>query len=242
MHSNFISFHYAVQAMASSLPVRCARFCSSVAKPAGALIPHVATRNSLRISRNVFAHSNVTSSSSAFCSRALQEVHTRATVEQANDSISVAESGSTEPFNTWKIKMLYDGECPLCMREVNMLRERNKLYGTIKFVDISSNDYSPDENAGLNYKTVMGSIHAILYDGTVLTNIAAFKRLYEEVGLGWVYAITKYKPIAIIADAIYAVWAKYRLQITGRPPLDKVIEEREQKKDETCNREGRCRT
>ena len=35
-----------------------------------------------------------------------------------------------------------------------MLRERNKLYGTIKFVDISSNDFSPEENAGLNYKTV----------------------------------------------------------------------------------------
>lgn len=228
--------------MASSLPVRCVRFCSAVARPAGALIPRDATRSSPRISRNVFAHSNVTSSSLAFCSRASRKVHTRATVEQTNDTISVAESGSAEPFNTWKIKMLYDGECPLCMREVNMLRERNKLYGTIKFVDISSNDYSPEENAGLNYKTVMGSIHAILYDGTVLTDIAAFKRLYEEVGLGWVYAITKYKPIAIAADAIYAVWAKYRLQITGRPPLDKVLEEREKKKGGACNGEGRCRT
>lgn len=79
--------------------------------------------------------------------------------------------------------MLYDGDCPLCMREVcllnlidlkfvvldqrrvvlnflcfnlqvNMLRERNKNYGTIKFVDISSEEYSPDENQGLDYETV----------------------------------------------------------------------------------------
>lgn len=35
-----------------------------------------------------------------------------------------------------------------------MLRERNKLYGTIKFVDISSENYSPEENQGLDYKTV----------------------------------------------------------------------------------------
>jgi hypothetical protein len=35
-----------------------------------------------------------------------------------------------------------------------MLRERNKCYGTIKFVNISSNDYSPEENQGLDYKTV----------------------------------------------------------------------------------------
>ncbi|GFP79946.1 uncharacterized protein at5g50100 mitochondrial [Phtheirospermum japonicum] len=79
--------------------------------------------------------------------------------------------------------MLYDGDCPLCMREVNMLRERNKGYGSIKFVDISLDDYCPDDNQGLDYKT-------------------AFRRLYEVVGLGWVYAVTKYEPIASIADAV----------------------------------------
>jgi hypothetical protein len=35
-----------------------------------------------------------------------------------------------------------------------MLRERNKSYGTIKFVDIGSDDYSPQENQGLDYQTV----------------------------------------------------------------------------------------
>lgn len=35
-----------------------------------------------------------------------------------------------------------------------MLRERNRRYGTIKFVDISSDDYTPEENQGLDYKTV----------------------------------------------------------------------------------------
>ncbi|RRT45894.1 hypothetical protein BHM03_00059368 [Ensete ventricosum] len=60
----------------------------------------------------------------------------------------------TCPSNTWKIKMLYDGDCPLCMREVNFLRERNRSYGAINFVDISSKDYSPEENQGLDYETV----------------------------------------------------------------------------------------
>lgn len=40
------------------------------------------------------------------------------------------------------------------VKKVNMLKERNEEYGTIKFVDISSNDYSPQENQGLDYKTV----------------------------------------------------------------------------------------
>lgn len=84
--------------------------------------------------------------------------------------------------------------------------------------------------------------------------LQAFRKLYEEVGLGWVYAVTKYEPVSVIlhdtdgckglllsfqehvllfffllitkkpshlqiatiADAIYSVWAKYRLQVTGK--------------------------
>ncbi|KNA08466.1 hypothetical protein SOVF_162300 [Spinacia oleracea] len=141
----------------------------------------------------------------------------------------------------WKIKMLYDGDCPLCMREVNMLREKDKENGAIKFVNISSEDYSPEENQGLDYKIVMGKIHAILSDGTVVTNVEAFRKLYEAVGLGWVYAITKYKPVAIVAEAVYGVWAKYRLQITGRPPIEQILESRRMKKDEVCNDSNSCK-
>lgn len=35
-----------------------------------------------------------------------------------------------------------------------MLQERNKSFEAIKFVDISSKDYSPEENQGLEYETV----------------------------------------------------------------------------------------
>ncbi|KAL6281168.1 hypothetical protein ACE6H2_018049 [Prunus campanulata] len=166
----------------------------------------------------------------------------RAISGAAADPITPPKKGDDQeptPQN-WKIKMLYDGDCPLCMREVDMLRERNKLYGTIKFVDISSGDYSPEENQGLDYKTVMGNIHAILSDGTVVTDVEAFRKLYEQVGLGWVYAITKYEPIATIAGAIYGVWAKYRLQITGRPPLEEVLELRK-KKGEVCKDGNACK-
>ena len=35
-----------------------------------------------------------------------------------------------------------------------MLRERNEKYGTIKFVDISSENYSAEENAGIDFAMV----------------------------------------------------------------------------------------
>ncbi|KAL6973283.1 hypothetical protein U1Q18_027463 [Sarracenia purpurea var. burkii] len=164
----------------------------------------------------------------------------RAVHEATVDSVAPRKDDEEQSSGNWKIKMLFDGECPLCMREVNMLRERNKRYGAIKFVDISSDEYNPKENHGLDYKTVMGRIHAILSDGTVVTNVEAFRRLYEAVGLGWIYAITKYEPIATIVEAVYGVWAKYRLQITGRPPLEEVLEARK-KKGEVCNNSKVCK-
>lgn len=66
----------------------------------------------------------------------------------------------------------------------------------------------------------------------------AFRRLYEEVRLGWVYAVTKYEPVATMANAVYGVWAKYRMQITGRPPLEEIMASRkaagECKDDKVC--------
>ncbi|KAL7192029.1 hypothetical protein ACSBR2_023977 [Camellia fascicularis] len=156
------------------------------------------------------------------------------------DPVAPSKEDEEQSSENCKIKMLYDGECPLCMREVNMLRERSKRYGTIKFVDISSDEYSPKENRDLDYKTVMGRIHAILSNGTVVTDVEAFRRLYEAVDLGWIYAITKYEPFATIVDALYGVWAKYRLQITGRPPLEEVLEVRK-KKGEACNDSKVCK-
>ncbi|WCJ36041.1 hypothetical protein M5689_017263 [Euphorbia peplus] len=165
-------------------------------------------------------------------------------VEEASSSVDLITSNKQQspspPPENWKIKMLYDGDCPLCMREVNMLRDRNKTFGTIKFVDISSEHYSPQDNQGLDYKTAMGRIHAILSDGTVVTDVDAFKGLYEQVGLGWVYAITKYEPIGRMANAVYGVWAKYRLQVTGRPPIEEILESRK-KKAELCKDKSACK-
>lgn len=56
----------------------------------------------------------------------------------------------------------------------------------------------------------MRTIHAILPDGRILTGVEVFRRLYEAVGLGWVYAVTKNESVLKAANAVYDVWAKYR--------------------------------
>lgn len=131
---------------------------------------------------------------------------------------------------SWKVKLLYDGDCPLCMREVRFLQKKNQGKGLIKLVNIAADDYSPDEHCGIDYATAMGKIHAILPDGTILTDIAAFRYVYEVLGMGWVYAITKLPIVGNIANWIYKIWAKLRLPLTGRPDLETLLLERKNQK------------
>ena len=138
----------------------------------------------------------------------------------------------------WKIKLLYDGECPLCVREVNFLTKKDRDRGIIKFVDIASENYDPRDNADIDFATAMGRIHAILPDGSVIRNVEVFRRVYEELGMGWIYAVTKIPVIGLLADWIYEIWADWRLKLTGRPNLKTLIAQ----KEELCKLgSGRCR-
>ncbi|MDJ0534819.1 MAG: DUF393 domain-containing protein [Xenococcaceae cyanobacterium MO_207.B15] len=139
---------------------------------------------------------------------------------------------------TWKIKLLYDGECPLCLREVNFLLKKDAGREIIKFVDIADPNYSAVENSGIDYETAMGRIHAITDNGEIITNVEVFRRVYEELGMGWIYAVTKLPILGAIADWLYDIWAKWRLQLTGRPKLSEVIASRNQCLDDNS---GRCR-
>ncbi|MEO1669406.1 MAG: DUF393 domain-containing protein [Cyanobacteria bacterium J06631_2] len=139
----------------------------------------------------------------------------------------------------WKIKLLYDGECPLCVREVNFLTKKDADRGIVKFVDIASLDYDPQENGGVDFVTAMGVIHGVLPDGTIIKNVEVFRRVYEELGMGWVYSITKVPVFGAIADKIYGIWANWRLKITGRPEVEEILAQRQQKLNSSSS--NRCR-
>ena len=85
--------------------------------------------------------------------RSSLHAHVSAIEPLSVDSPSTSAPAAPGPPG-WDVKMLYDGECPLCMREVNMLRRRDEGKGRIAFVDISADDYRPDDNAGLTYEQV----------------------------------------------------------------------------------------
>ena len=134
----------------------------------------------------------------------------------------------------WKIKLLYDGECPLCLREVNFLQKRDAGRGLVQFVDIADDNYQPENQGGIDFETAMGRIHGVLPDGTVVKDIEVFRRVYEALGMGWVYAVTKLPIVGAIADWIYGLWADRRLALTGRPNLKTIVAEKQQRCSDQC--------
>ncbi|CAI5529380.1 unnamed protein product [Closterium sp. Naga37s-1] len=153
-----------------------------------------------------------------------------------------ATSAEPQESDTWKVKVLYDGDCPICMKQVEFLSARNQQFQTLKFVDISSEDYDPDENGGVEYEEAMGHMHGVLRDGTVVKSMDAFRSFYDAVGLGWIINVTNSPPIAVVVDAMYELFAKYRLPLTGHPGIQAAFEERKRTKYgiKGCTEEDPC--
>lgn len=124
------------------------------------------------------------------------------------------------------LTLLYDGGCPLCVREVRFLQRRDRrLHGDhprIACIDIDARDYEPAAHHNISYREAMGRIHAITADGAVLRDVAVFRQAYSLIGLGWVYAPTRWPLLGPLADRAYDLWARWRLRLTGRPDLDQL--------------------
>ena len=130
---------------------------------------------------------------------------------------------------SWQIELLYDGACPLCVREVNFLKTKDAGRGLVSFVDIAKDNYNPVEHAGIDFETAMGRIHAVLPDGKIVQNVEVFRRTYEILGIGWIYAITRVPAIEYLANLLYGIWADLRLVLTGRPNLASIVASRQQR-------------
>jgi predicted DCC family thiol-disulfide oxidoreductase YuxK len=48
------------------------------------------------------------------------------------------------------LTLLFDGGCPLCVREVRFLQRRDRQ-GRLAFVDIDATDYDAEAHAGISY-------------------------------------------------------------------------------------------
>ncbi|MGE0711062.1 MAG: thiol-disulfide oxidoreductase DCC family protein [Planctomycetota bacterium] len=114
----------------------------------------------------------------------------------------------------WSVEAFFDGACPLCLREVNLLRRLDRR-GRLRWVDIAAPDFDAAAH-GKTQEELMGRMHARLPDGAWVEGVEVFRRLYAAVGFAPLVALSRLPGVSAALDTGYALFARNRLRWTGR--------------------------
>lgn len=120
---------------------------------------------------------------------------------------------------TEAVEVFFDGGCPLCVREIALLKRLDRGRGRIRFTDIDAPGFDPG-TLGRTRAEVMARIYGRLPDGSFITGVEVFRRLYAAVGFGALVAVSRLPGIRHALDVAYGVFARNRLRITGRCTAD----------------------
>ena len=113
------------------------------------------------------------------------------------------------------LELLYDGECPICKKEICMLQKK-QIRSKIKFTDIASKNFRSSGYKNIDYPTAMSQIHAIDSKGNVLIGVAAFAAVYARSELLITSTLLRIPFIEFFLKPLYKLFAKNRLWMTGR--------------------------
>ena len=121
---------------------------------------------------------------------------------------------TTTSVGSYDVEVFYDGDCPLCTREIGMLRRWDRKQ-KIRFTNIADPEFRP-ESIGKTFDELMSQIYGRLPTGQLITGMEVFRRLYSAVGFGPLVAMTRLPIVSQVCDLGYKLFAKNRLKLTGR--------------------------
>lgn len=159
----------------------------------------------------------------------------------------------TTAHSNYPLTLLYDASCPVCRLEMDELRHRN-IQGRLVFVDISAADFDLPQywpaaaqgNAGglPTMQDMNAALHGIGPDGQLFTGVDTIRLAYAAVGLGWLWAPTRWPLMRPMTDMAYRWFARHRYWISATlGPLVSRIEQRRARarmaRMQRCH-DGRC--
>lgn len=112
------------------------------------------------------------------------------------------------------VEVFYDGDCPLCMREIRMLQRKDRA-AKIQFTDIAANGFDANRY-GRTHASFMERIHGRLPDGTWIEGVEVFRRLYDAIGFRRLVGVSRIPGISHALQLGYTLFAANRLRLTGR--------------------------
>lgn len=112
------------------------------------------------------------------------------------------------------VEVFYDGDCPLCMREIRMLMRKDRA-SHIEFTNIAAAEFEA-ERYGTTYADLMTRIRGRLPDGSWIEGVEVFRQLYSAIGWRKLVAITRVPGLSHLLALGYRLFAANRLRLTGR--------------------------
>lgn len=123
-------------------------------------------------------------------------------------------------MNPTAFEVFFDGDCPLCMKEIRMLQWMDRKNQRIRFTDITDPLFVAMYETGLPHDELMAEIYGRLPSGELVSGMEVFRQLYGAVGLGALFAPTAWPILRPGFDMAYQLFAKNRLRLTGRCNAD----------------------
>lgn len=131
-------------------------------------------------------------------------------------SVNVRRLFNSHDSGRESVRVLYDGECPICVKEISFLQFlQRKRADKVDFVDVSLAEYD-ESKYGVSYEMAMKEMTVIDKNNKIYRGVPAFTVMYGAVGLGWLGRLMSLPLIRPIMDRTYGVFARNRLKWTGR--------------------------
>lgn len=102
--------------------------------------------------------------------------------------------------------LYYDGQCPLCSKEMQRLERLHD--GQLRLVDIHNNAL-PE---GKGRAELLEVLHLRDKNGQWISGLDANVKAWQHTTWGWLFAWLRWPIIAPLADRLYRLWARRRYQ------------------------------
>lgn len=116
-------------------------------------------------------------------------------------------------MKTARLTVWYDGTCPLCLREIALMRRLDQG-GAIAFIDIGNTD----SVCPIDRQTLLARLHAQDAGGPILSGAAAFAAMWRALP-----ALSLLGQLARIPPVLWLLECAYRLFLKVRPRLQHLV-------------------
>lgn len=124
-----------------------------------------------------------------------------------------------------QLTVFYDGQCPLCVKEIAALARHN--HGQLRLENIHAKDFS-QRYPMLPIHSAERILHGLRHDGTWLTGLDVTVTAWQLAGKHHWLKVLRWPVIRPIADLSYRLFAHYRQPIafiiTGRRRCSQCVD------------------